>query len=286
MATQPGDLSQRANRVLSQLSLAGGLIILILFVGFPFFWIISTSLKPTEYIITRQIHLLPPAITFEHYIQVFTFGDFGRYFINSSSLAVGTVILNALVVTPAAFAVAILKVRGAKAISRLVLSLQMLPGILLLVPLYVILQDFGLLDSRVGLILSYTTFTIPFCFLLTSSYFSTLPTEMFECAFVDGASTLTSFFRIAIPLIGPGLATTSVFAFVFSWNDFMFANTFSSSSTTRTLTVEVSRLLGVWGTEWGALTAGVTVITLPIILIFAFGHRYIVDGLTMGSVKG
>ena len=162
----------------------------------------------------------------------------------------------------------------------------MIPGIMLVVPLYIILKNYHLLNTYYGLIISYTTFTIPFCFLLASSYYRSLPLELFESAFIDGASRFQAMLRIAVPLSAPGLMTTGVYAFLLSWSDFLFANTFTSSIATRTLTVEVSHLLGNWGEQWGDLTAGATVTTIPVLIVFILAHRYIVEGLTAGAVKG
>jgi len=262
------------------------LLALIIFVAFPFFWVITASLKPNRYIITQKIYLLPPELTFSHYMTIFRYGNFGRFFFNSTVVSLSTVALSFVVVVPAAYAISILRLRGGMFFSRLILSLQMLPGILMIVPLYLILKNLRLLDTYYGLIISYTTFTLPFCFLLTQAYLLTLPLELFESAFMDGASTRQALMRIAIPLSAPGLMTASVYSFLRAWNDFMFANTFTSSAHARTLTVEVSRLLGVWGTEWGALTAGATVTTLPVLILFILAQRYIVEGLTAGAVKG
>jgi len=262
------------------------LIALILFVAFPFFWVITASLKPNKYIITQKMYLFPPEVTFSHYLTIFRYGNFGRFFFNSTVISLSTVALSFAVVVPAAYAISILRLQGGRYFSRIILSLQMLPGILLIVPLYLILKNFRLLDTYYGLIISYTTFTLPFCFLLTQAYLLTLPLELFESAFMDGASTRQALIRIAIPLSAPGLMTASVYSFLRAWNDFMFANTFTSSAHARTLTVEVSRLLGVWGTEWGALTAGATVTTLPVLILFILAQRYIVEGLTAGAVKG
>jgi multiple sugar transport system permease protein len=259
---------------------------LLIFVAFPFFWVITASFKPNKYIITQKLYLFPPEFTFSHYMTIFRYGNFGRFFFNSTVISLSTVALSFAVVVPAAYAISILRLRGGMLFSRIILSLQMLPGILLIVPLYLILRNWGLLDTYYGLIISYTTFTLPFCFLLTQSYLLTLPLELFESAFMDGASTRQALIRIAIPLSAPGLMTASVYAFLRAWNDFMFANTFTTSEKARTLTVEVSRLLGVWGTEWGALTAGATVTTLPVLILFILAQRYIVEGLTAGAVKG
>lgn len=262
------------------------LLILLFIVAFPFFLVITTSFKPDKYIITKTLALIPPEWTLKHYETVFKFGNFALYFFNSTVISLSTVALSFLIIVPAAYAIRILSIRGGNMLSRFIVMMQMIPSILLIIPLYMIMKNYRLLDTYLGLIISYATFTIPFCFLLAASYFSSLPRELFESAFIDGAHSLQILIKIVIPLSAPGLMTTSVYAFLRAWNDFMFANTFTTTATARTLTVEVSRLLGVWGTEWGALSAGATITTLPVLLLFIFAHKYIIAGLTAGSVKG
>ncbi len=262
------------------------LVLLLLLILFPFLWMLETSVKLDKNIISLTMYLLPPAVTFAHYVNVFASAHLGRIFFNTSVISLSTIVACLIVITPAAYAVAILRLPGTAFLTRFVLSLQMIPGIMLVVPLYVILKDYRLLDTYTGLIVSYTTFTIPFCFLLASSYYRSIPHELFESAFIDGASRFGALLRIAIPLSAPGLATTGIYAFLLSWNDFLFANTFTSSENARTLTVEVSRLIGTWGTYWGELTAGATVTVLPVLIMFILAHRYIVEGLTAGAVKG
>lgn len=261
------------------------LVVLLLVVAFPFLWMISASIRPDEYIISTRLYLIPPVVTLQHYVTVFVDAHLGRIFLNTSIISLSTVLTALIVIVPAAYAISILKVRGSQFITRFVLSLQMIPGIMLIVPLYIILRDYHMLNTYYGLIISYTTFTIPFCFLLASSYYRSLPIELFESAFIDGASRFQAMLRIAVPLSAPGLMTTGVYAFLLSWSDFLFANTFTSSVATRTLTVEVTHLLGNWGEQWGDLTAGATVTTVPVLIVFILAHRYIVQGLTAGAVK-
>jgi multiple sugar transport system permease protein len=260
--------------------------VFLILVLFPFFWLITASIKPDEYIISRTLYWLPPRITFDHYQKVFMFGNLGRIFLNSVIVSVSTVGLSLIVIVPAAYALAILKPKGKTVISKFILSLQMLPGILLIIPLYMVMQKLHLVNTYRSLIISYTTFTIPFCFLLLSSYYGGLPIELFESAYMDGCNSFQSLFRIALPLTAPGLVTTGAYSFLNAWNDFLFSNTFTSSASSRTLTVEVIRLVGSWGTRWGDLAAGATVTVVPVILVFLLANKYIISGLTAGAVKG
>ena len=262
------------------------LFFFILLTIFPFYWLITTSIKPNDYIFSSQYYLLPPRITFEHYWAIFFHSNIGRNFFNTVIVAGSTVILSLAAIIPAAYALSVLKVKGRLFIGRFILALQMVPTILLIIPLFIILQRFRLINTYWALIISYTTFTIPFCFLLLSSYFSGLPNELFESAYLDGASSFHSLIRIAIPLTTPGMITTATYSFLMGWNDFLFANTFTSSANVRTLCVEVIRLVGQWGTQWGNLTAGASVTVLPVIILFLLANKYIISGLTAGAVKG
>jgi multiple sugar transport system permease protein len=262
------------------------LLFFIVCILFPFFWLITASIKPQEFIISTKFYFLPPQVTFDHYITIFTHANIGRNFINTAIVASITVLMSLVAIIPAAYALSVLKVKGRLLISRFILALQMIPTILLVIPLYIILQRVRLINTYWALILSYTTFTIPFCFLLLSSYFAGLPAELFESAYIDGANSFYSLIRIALPLTTPGIITTATYSFLMSWNDFLFANTFTSSENIRTLCVEVIRLVGTWGTQWGNLAAGASVTIMPVIIVFLLANKYIISGLTAGAVKG
>ena len=262
------------------------MVFFLLLVIFPFFWLITASIKPLEYIISAQFYFLPPRITIDHYVNIFTNANIGRHFFNTVIVAASTVLLSLIVIIPAAYALSVLKVKGRTIISQFILALQMIPGILLVIPLFIILQRFRLINTFWALIISYTTFTIPFCFLLLLSYFARLPAELFESAYIDGANSFHSLIKIALPLTTPGIITTGTYSFLMGWNDFLFASTFTSSANVRTLCVEVIRLVGNWGAQWGSLSAGATVTVLPVVIVFLLANKYIISGLTAGAVKG
>ena len=262
------------------------MICFIIIVLFPFFWLLTASIKPNEHIISSTFYFLPKKIVADHYVTIFSHANIGRHFINTVIVAGLTVLVCLVAVIPASYALAVLRVKGRYILSRFILALQMVPTILLVVPLFIILQNFRLINTYWALIISYTTFTIPFCFLLLSSYFSRLPVELFESAYIDGANSFYSLIRIALPLTTPGIITTATYSFLMGWNDFLFANTFTSSPSVRTLCVEVIRLVGTWGTQWGQLAAGASVTVIPVVILFLLANKYIISGLTAGAVKG
>lgn len=260
--------------------------VLIVFVLFPFYWMFTTSIKESKEIFAHSPTLIPRSFTFEHYVTAWVYGKIGKYFKNSLVVASFTVVLSFLAVVPAAFSASLYRTKGTKLISTFVLFLQMFPGILLLIPLYIIMKKYQLIDTYFALVISYSTFTIPFCFLLTKSYFDNLPRELYEAARIDGCPDFYIFWKVAVPLILPGIMVTSLFAFVLAWCDFMFAKTFTNTERTRTITVGLSTLQGTWTVEWGPLMAAASITTIPILVLFSLANKYIVEGLTAGSVKG
>ena len=262
------------------------LLLLIVYVVGPFIWMVVTSFTPERNILTAAAGLAVREWTLDNYVRVFTFGNLGTYFRNSLLVASATAVASLLVVTPAAYAVSFLHLRGSVVFRQVVLACQMLPGVLLLIPLYLLMKQYGLLNTHAGLITAYTTFTIPFCFLMATSYLGAIPKELFEAALVDGCTTRKALVRIVLPLAAPGLMVSMVFAFILAWNDFMYVNTFVSSDELRTLTVGVVNMQNSWGVQWGAMAAATTVTTLPVLVVFMVANRYIVEGLVAGSVKG
>lgn len=262
------------------------LAVLLAYVLLPFFWMISTSLKPSKYILSPKFTFIPPKLTLDHYIGVWTYGKMDKYFRNTVIVACLTVLLNFLAVVPAAYSVSKLKFKGRRFLTPSILLMQMFPTILLLIPLYIVMKSYGLINTYAALILSYSTFTIPFCFLLSKTYFDSLPNELFEAARIDGCSSFHAFVKIGLPLAIPGLMVTCLFAFILSWNDFMFANTFTNDATCRTLTVGLVVLQTSWEIDWGAMMAASSITTLPVIVIFTLASKYIIGGLTAGAVKG
>jgi len=263
-----------------------GIILLFLFVLFPFYWMFTTSIKPSQEIFSFQPTLIPQSVTFEHYVTAWVYGKVGVYFKNSLIVASLTVVLSFLAVAPAAFASSLYRTKGTKVLSVFILLLQMFPGVLLLVSLYVLMKRYQLIDTHAALVISYSTFTIPFCFLLIKSYFDNLPKELYEAARIDGCSDFLIFWKISLPLVLPGIMVTSLFAFVLAWCDFMFAKTFTNTEAARTLTVGLHTLQGTWAVEWGPLMAAASIATLPVVIIFSLANKYIIEGLTAGSVKG
>jgi len=200
-------------------------------------------------------------------------------------IGIGTMMLTLLLATPAAYALARLKLRGGALMTLLLLITQLLPAIVIATPLFVLFSRIGLLNSYPALILADTTITLPFAVIIMRPFFLTVPSELEAAAKIDGCNQFSAFWRVVLPLVRPGLITVAVFAFLFSWGEFLFALSLNTSENVQPVTVALNKFIGQYGVQWNKLMAVATTIALPIILIFASLQRYIVGGLVAGSVK-
>jgi multiple sugar transport system permease protein len=251
----------------------------------PFLWQVLTSLKPDAEL-TRLPPLLPLSPTIGHYIAVFTGTSFLRIIANSALVASCATALSIAIGSLAAFGLAKLHVRFKGLILLFVLSASMFPPIATVSPLYLIIRTLGLRDTWWALIMTYTTFTLPLSVWILTNFFQEVPDEIYLASRVDGCSAFQSFIKIMLPLAGPGLITAAILVFIFSWNEFLFALTFTSTPASRTIPVAIALFPGLHEVPWGDIAAASVVVTLPlVVLVFVFQRR-IVEGLTAGAVKG
>jgi N,N'-diacetylchitobiose transport system permease protein len=255
---------------------------------FPVFWMISTAFKPDSEILSGS--WLPLHPTLDHFRSAIAGSDH-PYFWNSvinSLIVVGvTVALSMVLAFLAAIALAKYRFTGAKAFIVLMIGIQMLPQIGLIIPLFLVLKDYGLVGSLTGVIVTYMTFVLPFAVWTLRGFIIGVPKDLEEAAMVDGSSRLGAFFRILLPLVAPGLVATSVFVFITSWNEFIFANVLLNDNAKQTVTVWLSYFTGTSRhTDWGALMAASTLTAIPVVAFFLLIQRKIAFGLTAGAVKG
>jgi len=261
------------------------LTLVILYCLGPILWQLITSIKPdTE--ITALPPLLPAHPTPDHYLSIFTGHPFLRMIANSVIVAASTTVLSLTIGSLCAFALATLRVKCAVLILAFVLSVSMFPPIATVSPLYIIIRILGLRDTWWALILTYTTFSLPLSIWIMTNFFREVPDEIYRAARMDGCTNFQAFYRILLPLAAPGMATTAILVFIFSWNEFLFALTFTSTIASRTIPVGIALFPGLHEVPWGDIAAASIVVTAPlVILVFAFQRR-IVEGLTAGSIKG
>ncbi len=266
-----------------------GFYLLLLFVVFscsgPLLWQFLTSLKP-DYDIMRMPPLLPEHPSLVHYVSIFDETPFLKIIVNSAVVAASTAALSLLIGSLAAFGLAKLRMRYKTAILIFVLSVSMFPPIATVSPLYIVIRGLGLRDTWWALIIAYTTFSLPLSIWILTNFFREIPGQIYLAARVDGCTAFQTFYRIMLPLSAPALFTAATLVFIFSWNEFLYALTFTATSSSRTIPVAIALFPGEHEVPWGDISAASVVVTVPLILlVFAFQRR-IVEGLTAGSVKG
>lgn len=262
------------------------LALMLLFLLFPFYWTFLTSIKPENELYGKVVTYWTAHPTFEAYKKLFTSTvDFLSAMKNSLLVAVCTTLLTLVVATMAAYAFSRYDFVGRKVLMSIFLCNNMFPTVLLLIPLYSIMRKLQLLFTPVALILSYTTFTIPFSVWLLIGFINDLPASLEEAAMVDGCNRGQAFMKIIFPLLRPSIIATGVYIFMQSWNEYTFAMMFTNTST-RTIPVALKSLIGQLGVQWDLLTAGGILTIIPVCIMFFFAQKRLVEGLTAGAVKG
>jgi multiple sugar transport system permease protein len=251
----------------------------------PFIWELLTSFKPAAYL-ARLPPIFPPVWTPEHYRAVLENRDFARLLLNSAGIAALTSILSLALGSLGGFALACLPVRGKGAVLGLALCVSMFPAVSILLPLSLAVGRLGLRDTWAALILSHAVFTLPLTLWVLRAAFRGVPIELFHAALVDGLTPLWILLRVYLPLARGGLAACGILNFIFSWNEFLFALTFTSTDRSRTLPVGIALFQGVHETPFGELAAAAVLVSAPVALLAMLFQKGIVSGLTAGSVKG
>lgn len=275
-------LRQRLERIVLYLLV----IAVVSIVALPLLWMIIGSLKPSQEVVRYPPTILPEDWTIASYHELFATTNFETYFINSTLVAAGTTIFSVVVGSLGAYSLARFRYFGMSTFARSVLLAYMAPSILLVIPLFFVIIQLGLFDTRLGLIVASTTFTLPVSLWFMRSYFRAIPIELEESAMIDGASRLRALWSVTLPLASPGALSVGLFVFAHAWNEFLFALVFISSEGRKTLPVGLQNLI----TEnqlayWGTLLAGGVLVTVPVIILYAFVQRHIVSGLGAGALK-
>lgn len=261
------------------------LALFLLFLLFPFYWTFVTSLKLPEELHSLKVIYWPQNPTLQAYTHLFGQYNFLHPMKNSLIVAAITTVLSLAVSTLAAYAFSRFRFVGRKPLMVLFLTNNMFPTVLLLIPLFTIMRKMGLLYNPASLVLSYTTFTIPFSVWLLTGYLNDLPIALEEAAMIDGANRAQGFLRIVLPILLPCLLATGVYIFMQSWNEYTFAVLFTNENS-RTIPVSLKMLVGQLGVQWDLITAGGIITVIPVCIMFFFAQKRLVAGLTAGAVKG
>jgi multiple sugar transport system permease protein len=251
----------------------------------PIVWLILTSIRPLIEITSPRLILLPRDPTFQNYVDVFTRYKTTEYLQNSVVVSLGVVVTNLIIGPPAAYALARFRFPGERWVLALIILFRMIPVVTAMIPLFIVFSALGLLNTYVGLILAHTAFKLPVTIWVLRSFFIDVPKELDDSARVDGCSTFGALWRIALPLIKPGLAAAGVLAFLWTWNDLIVTLILSTSDSSVMLPLGLTKFVLEYGVDWGPMTAAGVVVFIPTLAFIFIAERYLVRGLTAGGVK-
>jgi len=247
---------------------------------------LSTSLKPSAEIFATPPRLVPAHPTLENFGRLFGETSFVTFFRNSALVSLATVALTLSVSALGAYGLTRFTFAGREKVAGLILTTYMFAPVMIIIPFYILVKQLGIVNTRLALVLSYTTFCLPFCLWLLRAFFESIPLELEEAAMVDGAGRARAVWHVVLPLALPGLIAAAIFTFILAYNDFLFALVLITSEELKTLPVGVNDLFNATIVDWGMIMAAGVMITLPAVLFFAGVQRYLVQGWGAGGVKG
>lgn len=262
------------------------IIIAVVIATYPLIRIFSVSIRPGDRIISTDLSIIPDGASFISYIKLFKETYFLKWIFNSLLITFATSFIGVSLASTAAYAFSRYRFVGKKWGLQLLLLSQMIPAGMLILPLYLMIMKLNLINTYLGMIIAYSVSSLPFSIWILKGYYDTIPRSLEEAAMVDGANELQAFYRIILPLSTPALSITFLFNFTTAWNEYLVARVVLYNPQNYTWTLGLFELQGQFITQWGMFTAGSIIITIPVLLIFLYSSKWLVSGLTLGSVKG
>ena len=275
---------QRHRPLLRLFTLHLPMLAIVMFALGPYLWMLITSLKQESTLFSPDRQFLPVVVTLENYVRLFQKTTFLTNLGHSVLVSSGTMVVGLAVSITAAYAFSRFRFAGRRFLMMQFLLVNMFPIVLLIIPLFIIMKNLGLLDTHLGLILAHSTFSIPFATWMMISYFDAIPRSLDEAALVDGCTPVGAMVKVVLPLTVPGIIATGIYIFITSWNEYLYASILAGQKV-RTLTVAIQTLVGEYEIAWGLLTAGGVVGALPVTLLFMLIQKRLVAGMTQGAVK-
>jgi arabinogalactan oligomer/maltooligosaccharide transport system permease protein len=262
------------------------LVVITLIAIYPLLQMITISLRPSDSLYTTSLRLIPENATLEAYRVMLFERPFFLWLRNSLIVAAATAILGVTLASTAAYALSRFRMRGRGLWLFSVLMTQMFPATMLLLPLYLLMRNLGLVNSFVGVVLAYTATALPFCVWTMKGYYDTIPRSLEEAALIDGMDEIGAFWRVTLPLSAPALVITSLFSFMAGWSEFIVARVLLVTSELYTLPLGLESLASTFQTEWANYAASALLVAIPVVVLFLLLSRYLVEGLTLGGTKG
>ncbi len=252
----------------------------------PILRVFTVSLRPGDRLFSTEFEILPPVVTWSNYLEVFTKTGFFGWIFNSLVITLLTAVIGVALAATAAYALSRYKFPLRSSVLVLLMATQMVPVVVLLLPLYFMIRNLGLIDTYAGVIIAYSVTTLPFCVWLLKGYFDTVPRSLEEAAQVDGLTVVGSFWRVVLPLSTPSLAIAGLFSITQAWNEYIVARTFLQSSELYTWPLGLFELQGDFSARWGLFAAASIAVSVPVMGLFLYSSKWLLTGLTVGGVKG
>ncbi|MCB1183201.1 sugar ABC transporter permease [bacterium] len=259
---------------------------LVVFAVFPILQIVAISLRPGDQLYSTELQIIPDNATLDAYRIMFTEKPFLLWLRNSLVVSLGTALIGVALASLGGFALSRSRFTGRGAVLQGILMTQMFPATMLLLPLYLLMRKLHLVDTLAGVMVAYVATALPFCIWTMKGYYDTIPVALNEAALIDGCSPLQAFVRVTLPLSAPALVITALFSFMTGWSEFMVARVMLASKELMTLPLGLESLFTTYQTEWANYAAGSLLVCIPVVVLFLVLNRYLVSGLTLGSVKG
>ena len=271
--------------------MVGTYVLLFLYYGFfliPILWLVLQSFKTTDAIFSGNLVPRWSDFTLSSYQDIWqsSAGSIETFLKNSTIMALSVTAVSLVVSTLAAYGLSKYRIWGRRGLLIVLLTSQMFPGVLILVPFYTLILDFHLSNTYVGIILAHSILALPFCVWMLKSYMDAVPQALIEASLVDGCTKLSALMRVVLPTSLPGLAVAAFFAFIVSWGDYLFVSVISSSTSTATMPLYIFQISQSLISQWGQIAAGTVIIIIPVVILFALVQRWLVEGLFSGAVKG
>lgn len=262
------------------------LLVMIVIAIFPGIWMLSTSIKAPTELYDNPPEIIPDGPTLANYASVLQNKKMYQAFGNSVIITASVVTLTLVLSVLAGYGFARFKFKGSGILKVGLLFGQMIPGVVIIIPLYFLFSKLKMLNTRSSLVIADMALTIPMGVIMLSSFFESVPRELEEAAKIDGCTGLQALFRVVLPVAKPGMISVAIYTFIHAWEEFLFALNLTTSSKTRTLPIAISMFSGEFAVDWGATMSAAAVVALPVLLIFLLCNRYFVQGMADGAVKG
>ncbi len=261
------------------------LFVFIVISIYPVVRVLSISLRPGDRLLSTSLAIIPDDATISNYITLFTERPFMRWVWNSTLVTTAVTIFGVALASTSGYIMSRYKFVGRTAAMTAILTTQMFPATMLLLPMYIIISKLGLLNSYLGLIVVYSATALPFCVWTMKGYYDTIPYSLEEAAMIDGCNRFEAFYKVVLPLVSPALVITGLFSFISSWSEYLVAAQILQDPKMYTLPIGLKQFQQNMSTDWGLYSSGALVVSIPVIILFMIANRWLVSGLTLGGVK-